>query len=35
MREEARKISAERKEHQETIKSFRTEIKSLNEKSEK
>ena len=35
MNEENRKISAERKEHQDAIKSFKIEIKSLNEKAEK
>ena len=35
VREENRRILAERKEHQEAMKSARTEIKSLNEKSEK
>jgi len=35
VKEENRKILAERKEHQEAMKSARIEIKSLSEKSEK
>ena len=35
MNEEIRKTVAEKKEMQEAVKSFKIEIKSLNEKSEK
>ena len=35
MREENNKMIAERKEHQEALKAMKSEIKSLNERSEK